>query len=125
MTTLVNEDLTIAYVSSNPRGSWLDATERDRNARKSNPKFFNNTAHLDRICAVRDIIYNFFKRNPNYMTARGFGRRPFETVKILDVGPFLNKKSSNEKNEQLYQPLLNLGNVEVISKHGHLTVRIY
>lgn len=123
---LVQEDTVNSTRSPNPLGSYLDARERDAIARKQHELFFDTDAHVDRVIAVCDILKAFFKRSPNYLTARGINsNKPFENIKYQDVGSLLSRTPIAVKNERLYGPLLALGNVQVISKNGHLTVRIY
>ena len=82
--------------------------------------------YVDRVVAAANIMTAFFGRAPNYYTARGLGsRKPFENIKYEDVGYFLSRTKVAEKNARLYKPLLDMGNVEVISKNGHLVVRVY
>ena len=121
---VIQEDSTTVK-SSNPYGSSLDAAARDSAARIALKDVFDTDAHVDRIVAVGDIIKLFFNRYPDYHTAR-FGRgKPFENVKISDVGSMLNRIPAKVKLDQLYSPLNALGNVDVISKNGHLIVRVY
>jgi hypothetical protein len=121
---IIQEDSTTVK-SSNPYGSYLDADARDKAAREALKSVFDTDAHVDRVIAVGEIIKRFFDRYPSYHTAR-FGRsKPFENVKISDVGMTLNRKPAAVKLEQLYGPLNALGNVDVISKNGHLIVRVY
>ena len=121
---IIQEDATTVK-SSNPLGSYLDAQERDAAARAALKNVFDTDAHVDRIVAVGDIIKRFFDRYPSYYTAR-FGRsKPFENVKISDVGMTLNRMPAAVKQKELYGPLNDLGNVDVISKNGHLIVRVY
>jgi hypothetical protein len=121
---IIQEDTTTVK-SSNPYGSYLDAEARDKAARIALKNVFDTDAHVDRIVAVGDIIKRFFDRYPSYYTAR-FGRsKPFENVKISDVGMTLNRMPSAVKQKELYGPLNDLGNVDVISKNGHLIVRVY
>lgn len=126
MPALVVEDTTNSIRSSNPVASFLDAMSRDKQARTIHKKLFDTDKHVDRVVAACDTLKAFFGSNPNYITARGLGgRRPFESIKYEHVGRKLSRTPIYQKNEQLYAPLLAMGNVEVISKNGHLTVRIY
>jgi len=124
--TLVNEDTVTSRRSANPLGSYIDAKVRGKIAVEQHKKFFNSDDHLDRLTKACDILKQFFGRNPDYITPRGVNRsRPFENIKFQQVGWFLNRFKAEEKNARLYKPLMDLGDVEVISKNGHLTVRIY
>lgn len=126
MLALVNEDTRNSITSPNPYGSWLNAQERDAIARKQHQSFFDTDDHVDRVVAVCDVLKAFFERSPCYITARGINRqRPFENIKYQHVGRVLSKTPTPVKNDRLYAPLLALGNVEVISKNGHLSVRVY
>jgi len=126
MNTLVKEDTKTVRTSSNPLGSYIDAKARGKIALAQHEAFFHSDAHLDRLDAVCGILKSFFGQAPSYITPRGVNRkRPFENVKMNEVGWFLNRFKAEEKNERLYAPLLALDNVEVISKNGHLTVRIF
>ena len=126
MGTLIKEDTDTVRTSSNPLGSYIDARERGKLALAQHEAFFNSDAHMDRVDAVCDILKSFFGRAPDYITPRGINRkRPFENIKMNQVGWFLNRFKAEEKNQRLYAPLLALGNVEVISKNGHLTVRVF
>lgn len=126
MATLIAEDTTTTRKSSNPLGSYLDAKERDAIAKEQHKGFFDTDEHVDRLVAVSDVLKGFFGRSPDYITARGINRkRPFENVKYEHVGSILSRTPADVKNARLYAPLLALGNVEVISKNGHLTVRVF
>lgn len=112
--------------TGNGLSTYLNAVYRGREAIEEHPNFFNSDEHLDRLDAVVGILKSFFGRNPDYYTPRGLGgRRPFETVKMADVGRFLNKKTKEEKSQYLYEPLLALGNVKVKSTNGHILVSVY
>ena len=126
MKTLVAEDTTCSVRSSYPYGSYLDAKERDAIARKQNAKFFDTDEHVDRVVAACAIMKKFFGTNPSYITARGInGRKPFENIKYEHVGTKLSRTPIKTKNKELYAPLLDLGNIQVLSKNGHLTVRVF
>ena len=122
---VIQEEATSTNRSPNPLGSYLDAKERDAAARKSLAKVFDTDEHVDRVVAVGEIIKKFFGRAPSYHTARSGWKRPFENIKIEHVGAFLTRKGKIVKQRELYDPLLALGDVDVISKNGHLTVRVY
>lgn len=112
--------------TGNGLGSYLNAVYRGEEAKDVHPGFFDSDEHLDRLDAVTDILRSFFGRNPDYFTPRGLGgRKPFETVKMADVGRFLNKKSKEEKSQYLYEPLMALGNIKVKSTNGHILVSVY
>lgn len=122
---LVNEDNRTTYRAVNALGAYVDATNRGKIAMKQHNRFFNSNNHLDRIEAVTSIIKKFFNRYPDYTTPRGINGRPFEAIKISDVGRVLSRTPISVKNNELYAPLLALGNIDVKSKNGHLIVRIY
>jgi hypothetical protein len=122
---LIQEDAKSTNTSPNPLGSYLDAVERDAAARAALKNVFDTDAHVDRVVAVGAIIKRFFDRYPSYHTARVGRGKPFENVKISDVGAILNRKTAAVKMADLYGPLEALGNVDVISKNGHLIVRVY
>ena len=123
---LVNEDNVTHTHASNPLGAYVNAKERGAAAMKQHKEFFESDQHLDRLDAVAGIIKEFFGRFPDYNTPRGLNRkRPFEAVKVADVGRILSKTPTAVKNERLYKPLLDLGNIEVQSKNGHLIIRVY
>lgn len=123
---LVNEDNTTRTHASNPLGAYLNAKERGKIAMTQHKEFFESDEHLDRLQEVSGIIKNFFNRLPDYTTPRGVNsRRPFEAVKVAEVGHILSRTPLAVKNERLYKPLLDLGNVEVQSKNGHLIIRVY
>lgn len=123
---LVVEDNVTQTRASNALGAYLNAKERGEVAMTQHQDFFESDTHLDRLETVLAITKQFFGRNPDYITPRGVNRsRPFEAVKFADVGRLLTKTPTGVKNETLYAPLLNMGNVEVNSKNGHLVVRIY
>jgi hypothetical protein len=126
MELLVREDNNTHTASPCAWAAFKDAKERDMIARHKHKALFDTDAHVDRVVAACDILKAFFGHSPNYITARGLGaRRPFENIKYQDVGGVLSKKSVKEKNTKLYKPLLDMGNTEVISKNGHLIVRVY
>lgn len=122
---LIKEDTVTHTRSGNPLGSYIDARERAKMAMELHQDFFNDPTHLDRVADVISIMRNFFGRGPDYITPRGINRKPFEAVKIQEVGHILSRTKLDVKNERLYAPLLAIGNVEVISKNGHLTVRVF
>jgi len=122
---IIQEDANPTVTSPNPLGSYLDAKERDRAARAALKDLFDTDEHVDRVVAVGAIIKRFFDRYPSYHTARTGRNRPFENVKIADVGAVLSRKPAAVKQAELYGPLAALGNVDVISKNGHLIVRVY
>ncbi len=128
MHTLVSEDTVNTTRSCNPRGSLLNALDRSQQAFLKHHKKFNSTQHIDRVKHVCNILENFFNCKVTYFTYRGLGKfakKPFENIKIEQVGHILNRSSTKSKNDNLYAPLLALGNVEVVSKNGHLIVRVY
>lgn len=125
---LVNEDTRNTTVAVNPVFAYFDAAAKGKAALNTHKDFFESDEHLDRLDQVSYIIESFFGSKPNYFTPRGLGRNsknPFEAVKIEHVGRVLSRTKAEVKNARLYAPLLGLGNVEVISKNGHLTVRVY
>lgn len=124
--TLINEDTSTTVRSSNPLGSYLDARERSKTAYDAHKTLFDTDAHIDRVAAVCEILERFFGHPPSYLTYRGLGtRRPFENIKVANVGHILSRISADRKNDELYKPLLALGNVTPVSKNGHLTIRVY
>ena len=123
---LVNEDNTTRTHASNPLGAYLNAKERGKAAIAQHTEFFESDEHINRLDEVTSIIKQFFGRFPDYTNPRGLNRkRPFEAVKVADVGRILSKTPTKVKNERLYKPLLALGNIEVQSKNGHLLIRVY
>jgi hypothetical protein len=122
---LIREEANPTNTSPNPLGSYLDAKERDRAARATLKDLLDTDEHVDRVVAVGAIIKRFFDRYPSYHTARPNRGKPFEGVKIADVGAMLSRKPTEVKQAELYGPLEALGNVDVISKNGHLMVRVY
>lgn len=125
MSTLVYEDLSTTCTATDALMAWLDANERDQEAARTYGDRFNTDEHVDRIVKVGEIIKDFFSKHPNYYTKRANRGRPFETVKLADCGRMLSRCKPQEKNEKLYKPLLDLGNVDVKTKNGHLLVRVY
>jgi hypothetical protein len=126
MHTLVKEETVNTTKSCNPLGSFLDAQERSKQAFKQHKNKFDTNQHVDRVVQVCNILEKFFGRPVTYLTYRGIGtRKPFENIKMEQVGHILSRTPTNVKNDNLYAPLLALGNVEVLSKNGHLTVRVY
>lgn len=129
---LVNEELTNTTRSCNPLGSYLDASSRSEQAYKLHKKRFDNPKHIDRVVEVHEILRNFFGYYPEYKNYRGIGKqakKPFETIKMNNVGYLLRKKTTNEKNTLLYGPLIAAGGTEekvtVKSQNGHVIVHIY
>jgi hypothetical protein len=121
----IKED-TVTTHRGNGISTYLNAVYRGREAMEDHPGFFDSDEHMDRLDAITDILKSFFGRNPDYFQPRGLGgRKPFESVKMADVGRFLNKKSKEEKSQYLYEPLLALGNIKVKSTNGHLLVSVY
>lgn len=126
MLTLINEDTSNSFRSHNPLGSYLDANNKSKAAFEAHRDLFDTDQHVDRVTAVIGIIHSFFGHPPSYLTYRGLGtRRPFESIKVANVGHRLSRIKAEKKNAELYKPLMDIGNVEVISKNGHLTVRVY
>lgn len=126
MPTLISEDTVNRTRSCNPTGSYIDARERSKEAYINHKALFNSIPHLDRVQAVSTIVENFFGHPPTYYTYRGIGsRKPFESIKVEQVGHVLSKRSVAVKNSDLYGPLLALGNVKVSSKNGHLLIKVY
>lgn len=124
--TLVKEETSNSYRSQNPLGSYLDANNRSQQAFELHKSLFDSDEHVDRVVAVNDIITKFFGHPPHYRTYRGLGsRRPFESVKVANVGHILSRISIERKNAELYAPLLAMEGVKVISKNGHLTIHVY
>lgn len=121
--TLISEDLNNSITASNALGAWIDANRRSKEAARSG--CFNTDEHVDRIVQVGDIVKDFFGSYPDYHTKRANGGRPFETVKVANCGHILSRRKVQEKNEKLYGPLLDLGNVDVKSKNGHLLIRVF
>jgi hypothetical protein len=128
MQTIVREETTNTTRSCNPLGSLLDARDKSDRAYLLHHKKFNSPAHIDRVVAVCQILENFFNCKVTYLTYRGLGKfakKPFENIKMEQVGHILSRTPVARKNENLYGPLMALGNVEVVSKNGHLIVRVY
>ena len=123
---LVQEDLTNARKMGNGLGAYLNANYRSEEANEKHGKLFDTDTHVERVCAVSDIIKDFFGHRPNYYTKRGLGNRtPFEAVKVCDAHLKLKRTTLDEKNAKLYGPLLALGNVDVKVDNGHLIVRVF
>jgi hypothetical protein len=122
---LVKEETSTTVKSHNPLFAYIDASNRGKQALEAHSDFFESDEHVDRLEAVANIFKDFFGRLPSYYTPRGLGRKPFEAVKIDDVGRILSRTKMDVKIERLYKPLLELKNTEVISKNGHLIVRVY
>lgn len=126
MLTLINEETSNSTRSYNPLGSYLDANNRSQAAFEAHKALFDSDEHVDRVAKVADIITAFFGHPPHYFTYRGLGtRRPFESIKVANVGYILGRMRAEKKNAELYGPLLAMDGVQVISKNGHLTVRVY
>ena len=128
MQALIAEDTVTRTRSCNPMGAALNADARSEQAFLKHHKKFNSTNHIDRTAAICIILEKFFGHPANHFTYRGLGRqakRPFENIKMTQVGHILSRTPNVIKNQNLYQPLQALGNVEVISKNGHLIVRNY
>lgn len=126
MNFAIKEETATTVTSPNPLGSYLNAKERSNDAYKLHRKLFDSNSHLDRVEKVCEILQNFFGRPASYFTYRGLGgRKPFENIKMEQVGHILSRTPIAKKNEKLYGPLQALGNVQVISKNGHLIVRVY
>lgn len=128
MQALVREDTLNTVRSCNPMGSLLDARDKSDQAFRLHHKKFNSTQHIDRVVAVCKILERFFNCKVTYLTYRGLGKyakKPFENIKMEQVGHILSRTPTARKNENLYAPLQALGDVEVISKNGHLIVRVY
>lgn len=124
--TLINEDTSNTVRSSNPLGSYLDARERSKAAYDAHKTLFDTDEHVDRVAAVCNIVERFFGHPPSYLTYRGLGtRKPFENIKVANVGHILSKISIERKNAELYAPLLAMEGVKVIPKNGHLTIHVY
>ena len=123
---LVNEDLDSNRTLRNKLRAYLDAVDRGDQAADKHPDFFDTDTHVDRVCAVSDIIKDFFGQRPDYYNKRGLGKRkPFEAIKVGDAHFKLRRTALAEKNAKLYGPLLALGNVEVKVENGHLIVRVF
>lgn len=123
---LVQEDLNTTHTVQNSLGAYLDAIYRGNEAAGQHKEFFDTDTHVDRVCAVSDIIKDFFGHRPDYYTKRGLNRKkPFEAVKVCDAQFALKRAKLAEKNAKLYGPLLALGNIEVNVDNGHLIVRVY
>lgn len=126
MPTLIKEETVNSVKSPNPLGSYLDAQERSKEAYEAHRSMFDTDQHVDRVEQVCQILEDFFGFPVSYLTYRGIGtRKPFESIKMNQVGHILSKRSIADKNAKLYQPLMNLGNIKVVSKNGHLTVQVY
>lgn len=128
MQALVREDTLNTVRSCNPLGSLLDARDKSDQAFRLHHKKFNSPKHIDRVVAVCQILERFFNCKVTYLTYRGLGKfakKPFENIKMEQVGHILSRTPTARKNENLYAPLQALGDVEVVSKNGHLIVRVY
>lgn len=126
MNTIVQEEHSTTYRSQNPLGSYLDASNKSKQAYDMHKSLFDTDKHVERVEAVANIIQSFFGHPPHYYTYRGRGTRtPFESIKVANVGHILSKFSAKKKNEELYKPLEDLGNIKVVPKNGHLTIRVY
>jgi hypothetical protein len=126
MSTAVVEETETTRRSANPIGAYLNAKERGDMAMAQHEDFFNDPEHVDRLAAVGTVLHDFFGRHPDYITPRGINRRrPFDNVKMNNVGWFLNRFSTADKQTRLYDRLSAIGNVEAISKNGHFWVRVY
>lgn len=123
---MINEDKDTVKRVSNPLGAYLNAKYRSDLAEEIHKSFFDTDEHVERVCAVSDIIKSFFGSRPSYYTKRGLGsRKPFESVKYSDAVLTLRRRSAEEKEQYLYKPLRDLGRVDVKVDNGHLIVRIY
>jgi hypothetical protein len=122
---IANEETDTKNRASNPVGAYLDAKQRGEEALQWNADFFAGEEHIDRLNKVADIVKSFFGRFPSYYTPRNNKGKPFESVKVADVGRFLSKKTKEDKSKYLYEPLLLLGNIDVKSKNGHLLIRVF
>ena len=120
------EDTVVARTAPNALGAYLNATYRAKEAELQHSEFFNSKKHNDRVDEAVEILSEFFDRNPDYITPRGVRRNlPFENVKMQDVGRMLSRINRDQKWENLYAPLIAMGDVDVISANGHLLVRVY
>ena len=123
---MINEDKDTTNRVANPLGAYLNAQYRSELAGEMHKSFFDTDEHVDRVCAVSDIIKSFFGSRPSYYTKRGIGtRKPFEAVKYSDAVIVLRRKTAAEKEQYLYKPLRDLGRVDVKVDNGHLIVRVY
>lgn len=126
MHPLINEETSNSFRSNNPLGSYLDANNRSQRAYDAHKSLFDSNEHVDRVVAVTEIVTKFFGHPPSYFTYRGLGtRRPFESIKVANVGHVLSRHKIEKKNAELYAPLLAIDGVKVISKNGHLTIHVY
>lgn len=128
MHTIVKEETVNTTRSCNPYGSYLNAVDRSEQAFLKHHKKFNSQMHIDRAAAVCAIIEKFFGHPVTHLTYRGLGKqakKPFENIKVEQIGHILSRTPTVRKNDNLYAPLFALGNVEVVSKNGHLIVRVY
>ena len=120
------EDTVVARTAPNALGAYLNAKYRDAEAVAQHKDFFDSPAHKKRINKVCDILEEFFERSVDYITARGLNRNlAFDNVKMQAVGPQLSKINKQKKWDNLYAPLMEIGDVDVISANGHLLVRVY
>lgn len=103
----------------------MDNRIRTEKAMEMYEDFFTSKSHMKRLQQVEKIILDFFNQYPNYYNPRFGHNIPFEAVKISDVGRFLRRMKTEEKNERLYRPLFKLGNVIPTMSNGHLIVRVY
>lgn len=125
MNMAVIEETNTTIRAANPLGAYLNARERDRVAAVKHKNVFESDEHLDRLFEVCDKLNGFFGCNPSYITRRGLGsRKPFEAVKMADVGRYLSKIPLNVK-EKFYKELHDMGGIELVGKNGHFIVRIF
>lgn len=121
----VTEETNTTVRASNPYGAYLDARQRDRAAAVKHRDIFESDEHLDRLEEVCNRLKTFFGCNPSYITRRGMGtRKPFEAVKMADVGRFLSKTPIAVK-QNFYKTLHEMGGIECDGRNGHFIVRIF
>lgn len=121
----VQEETTTTSRAANATGAYLNARERDQVASVKHRNVFESDEHLDRLVEVCDRLKAFFGSNPSYITRRGLGsRKPFEAVKMADVGRYLSKIPQSVK-QNFYKSLFDMGGIEITGKNGHLIVRIF
>jgi hypothetical protein len=128
MSVLNKEDSVTTRTASNALGAYLNAMQRDREAVEKHSELFKDPVHEARVNDVCDLLEEFFERNVDYITARGLGNRnnfPFDAIKMESVGAKLSRMAKQHKWDKLYGPLAAIGDLDVVSDNGHLTVRVY
>ncbi len=128
MSVLTKEDPNTTRTAPNPLGAYINAIWRDKQAVEKHSELFKDPVHEARVGDVCDILEEFFDRTVDYITARGLGAKtnfPFDAIKMESVGAKLSRMSKQHKWDKLYAPLAAIGDLDVVSDNGHLTVRVY